>query len=289
MSAGRSVEVAMRTWWLWASVVALCVSPTLAEARERARERGDGGGGRSSAERRSERGSRDRGASSRDNSDHATRRQERPRELPSWAPRHRSDSGAGAGWHSSPNARSDRREGSRFSSGWARGDNRRDDIRRDDNRRDDNHSRQTFRGAPRYDWPSRSFRHAPRYPSYYRYGYYHRHGYYFPRYYFDYDSYPTYASVRVLVEPDEAEVYVDGYYAGIVDDFDGILQRLNLTPGSHEITLRLDGYQTWSAEVYGEPGSTVSLHHDMVPGAGGPEVEEYSNEGEYDGPEAPQP
>ena len=37
--------------------------------------------------------------------------------------------------------------------------------------------------------------------------------------------------VRVLVEPTETRVYVDGYYAGVVDDFDGIFQRLNLVPG----------------------------------------------------------
>src|SRR5687768_16633999 len=34
------------------------------------------------------------------------------------------------------------------------------------------------------------------------------------------------AEVRVLVTPADAAVYVDGYYAGVVDDFDGILQRL---------------------------------------------------------------
>ena len=126
---------------------------------------------------------------------------------------------------------------------------------------------------PRRGWPAYRYR-VPRYPSYYRYGYYQRRGYYYPRYYFDYDSYPTHSSVRLLVDPSEAEVYVDGYYAGVVDDFDGIFQRLNLTPGSHDITLRLDGYETWSAEVYATPGDTLKLHHDMIPGASGPEYGE---------------
>ena len=31
--------------------------------------------------------------------------------------------------------------------------------------------------------------------------------------------------------PSEARVYVDGYYAGTVDDFDGLFQRLNVSPG----------------------------------------------------------
>jgi len=78
-------------------------------------------------------------------------------------------------------------------------------------------------------------------------------------------------SVRVLVDPSEARVYVDGYYAGTVDDFDGLFQRLDVSPGRHEITLRLDGYRTWSAEVYATPDSTLELHHEMIPGASGPE------------------
>src|SRR6266542_229436 len=41
------------------------------------------------------------------------------------------------------------------------------------------------------------------------------------------------AQVRVLATPKEAAVYVDGYYAGIVDDFDGMLQSLPLSPGGH--------------------------------------------------------
>jgi hypothetical protein len=48
----------------------------------------------------------------------------------------------------------------------------------------------------------------------------------------------------VDVKPKEAAVYVDGYYAGIVDDFDGFFQRLTVSPGQHELTLYLDGYRT---------------------------------------------
>ena len=33
-------------------------------------------------------------------------------------------------------------------------------------------------------------------------------------------------SLRVIVDPEKTRVYVDGYYAGIADDFDGIFQRL---------------------------------------------------------------
>ena len=44
-------------------------------------------------------------------------------------------------------------------------------------------------------------------------------------------------TVRLEVEPEETEVYVDGYYAGVVDSYDGFFQRLHLPPGEHDIEL----------------------------------------------------
>ena len=43
--------------------------------------------------------------------------------------------------------------------------------------------------------------------------------------------YPAESDLRITVKPKEASVYVDGYFAGKVDDFDGALQRLHVTPG----------------------------------------------------------
>jgi hypothetical protein len=40
-----------------------------------------------------------------------------------------------------------------------------------------------------------------------------------------------------MARPEEAAVYVDGFYAGIVDDFDGVFQKLLLPPGDHTIVL----------------------------------------------------
>ncbi len=75
-------------------------------------------------------------------------------------------------------------------------------------------------------------------------------------------------AVRVLVDPSEARVYVDGYYAGAVDDFDGLFQRLNVSPGRHEIALKLEGYKTHRVRVYVAPESTLKLHYDMQKGQG---------------------
>jgi PEGA domain len=101
---------------------------------------------------------------------------------------------------------------------------------------------------------------GPWYPSPYAYGYY-------PRF-----AGPE-ADVRVLVKPNNAEVYVDGYYAGIVDDFDGIFQRLRLPPGEHEITLRLDGYRTVHQRLYLTRDSTYKLRYTMQPLAPGETTE----------------
>src|SRR5688572_17263607 len=55
-------------------------------------------------------------------------------------------------------------------------------------------------------------------------------------------GYDVSSSVRLQVSPREAEVYVDGYYAGKVDNFDGTFQRLHLEPGDHEVQLFMPGH-----------------------------------------------
>ena len=72
------------------------------------------------------------------------------------------------------------------------------------------------------------------------------------------------AELRVQAKPKEAAVYVDGFYAGIVDDFDGIFQRLLLPPGGHAITLYLAGYRTINRSLYLRPHATTTLHETMA-------------------------
>ena len=75
--------------------------------------------------------------------------------------------------------------------------------------------------------------------------------------------------VRVLATPEQAGVYVDGFYAGVVDDFDGALQRLPVTPGGHAITLYLEGYRTVTRHIAATADSTVTLKitmHNVRPG-----------------------
>ena len=72
------------------------------------------------------------------------------------------------------------------------------------------------------------------------------------------------AGLRIQATPRETEVYVDGARAGIVDDYDGIFQRLHLTPGEHEITLYLPGFRTWREYRYFGPRSDTKILHTML-------------------------
>ncbi|MGE3470828.1 MAG: PEGA domain-containing protein [Vicinamibacterales bacterium] len=76
-------------------------------------------------------------------------------------------------------------------------------------------------------------------------------------------------SARLRVSPTSAEVYVDGYMAGVVDDFDGFFQRLDVAPGEHELTFYLDGFQTVTQRVLFQPGRTLDIRYDMQPLAPG--------------------
>ena len=73
------------------------------------------------------------------------------------------------------------------------------------------------------------------------------------------------ASLRLQVSPRETEVFVDGYYAGTVDDFDGFFQRLHLEPGEHEVTLYLPGHRTVTQKILLQPGGTFRIRHTMEP------------------------
>jgi hypothetical protein len=78
-----------------------------------------------------------------------------------------------------------------------------------------------------------------------------------------------YSHVRLDVEPEDAQVYVDGYYAGVVDNFDGVFQRLTLHAGPHLIEVRKDGYRPLAIELSLYPGQTVTYRRMMEPAGAG--------------------
>ena len=87
-----------------------------------------------------------------------------------------------------------------------------------------------------------------------------------------YYGYPE-GSIRLEVTPRDAEVYVDGYYAGTVDDFDGAFQRLRVEPGEHEIEVYREGFRPFRQKVYLTPDKTFRIRQPLAPLAQGEQSE----------------
>jgi hypothetical protein len=108
-----------------------------------------------------------------------------------------------------------------------------------------------------YAWYD-NYYYDPYYPTY-SYPSYYGGGVYQSRY-----NYPT-GEIRLQVRPRHAEVYVDGYYAGRVDDFDGFLQGLRIEEGPHTIEIVAPGYETLTFNVRIQPGRKIDYRGDLRP------------------------
>jgi hypothetical protein len=73
------------------------------------------------------------------------------------------------------------------------------------------------------------------------------------------------SNVRLDIKPKQAAVYVDGYFAGQVDDFDGVFQRLHVMPGQHELIVYLAGYHSLHEQLYLSPNATRKISAKMEP------------------------
>jgi hypothetical protein len=66
-------------------------------------------------------------------------------------------------------------------------------------------------------------------------------------------------SLRVKVSPSDAQVYVDGVLQGVVDDFDGLRNHLEVPMGDHKIEIKKDGYETLTGDVTVEADKTLTF------------------------------
>jgi hypothetical protein len=80
---------------------------------------------------------------------------------------------------------------------------------------------------------------------------------------------PAISEARLQVKPNDAEVFVDGYYVGRVDSFDGVFQRLDLPPGEHELVIYRDGYHTYHQKNLFRPGEGYKIQAVLEPLAAG--------------------
>ena len=101
------------------------------------------------------------------------------------------------------------------------------------------------------------------YSSYGGYGYgaggYGYPGYYPGRAFSDFDT----GYLRLRVSPRQAQVFVDGYFAGEVDDYDGIVQGLKLESGTYHIEIVAPGYETLEFDVRIIPGQKIQYRGDL--------------------------
>jgi len=103
--------------------------------------------------------------------------------------------------------------------------------------------------------------------AYYPYGYYGYGGYANtppPQSYVSAQPGVAYGGVQIQGAPPDGQVFVDGYYVGIVDDFDGVGQHINLEAGPHRIEIRLQGQPAVSFDVNVTAGQTITYHAGLV-------------------------
>ena len=76
-------------------------------------------------------------------------------------------------------------------------------------------------------------------------------------------------AARLQVTPKDTQVFIDGYFVGRADEFDGALQRLRVDAGEHELQLYLDGYRTLRQPVLFRREGTITIKHAMEAVAAG--------------------
>jgi hypothetical protein len=94
----------------------------------------------------------------------------------------------------------------------------------------------------------------------------------YPAYGYPYPYYSG-ADLRIQAQPREAEVYVDGYLVGTVDNFDGTFQRLQMPLGEHEVTLYSPTYRSLSQRMLFRPGQSYKMKTVMQPLGSGEQPE----------------
>jgi hypothetical protein len=75
-------------------------------------------------------------------------------------------------------------------------------------------------------------------------------------------SYPE-CGIRLMVKPRDAQVYVDGFYVGVVDEFDGVFQKLKVEEGPHRLEIRKDGFEALTFEIRATYDHTIKVRGEL--------------------------
>ena len=73
--------------------------------------------------------------------------------------------------------------------------------------------------------------------------------------------------LKIAATPSRAAVFVDGQYAGHVDEFDGVGKAMLLTPGQHHLRIALPGYLPFDTMVDLRPQQKLKIQTDLVKGS----------------------
>ena len=159
------------------------------------------------------------------------------------------------------------------------------DRQREEHRRNDRRDRRNYRDHRGHHWGNNYYRHH-RHHSYCGHvwgGYYdswgwghYRHRSYYPWYwpwwptiYVEKDRYSAddgWGALDLDVRPERAEIYLDGQYIGIADEYDGFPSYLWLEKGTYDLAIYLDGYETIFRQVSIYPGIVIDIGDRMRSG-----------------------
>src|SRR6516164_9889208 len=73
--------------------------------------------------------------------------------------------------------------------------------------------------------------------------------------------------LKIAATPHDAAVFVDGQYAGHVDEFDGVGKAMLLTPGQHRLHIALPGYLPFDTMVDVRPQQKLKIQTDLAKGS----------------------
>jgi PEGA domain len=76
------------------------------------------------------------------------------------------------------------------------------------------------------------------------------------------------ATVKIVVNPTRAAVFVDGLFVGHVGEFDGAGRGMLVAPGTHTIKIALPGYQTFETQISPLANQKVEVKTDLVKAGG---------------------
>jgi hypothetical protein len=69
--------------------------------------------------------------------------------------------------------------------------------------------------------------------------------------------------LHLELEPRNAQVHIDGFYVGTVDDFRRVIPGRSVEAGPHRVELRASGYQTAAFDVLILPNETITYRADL--------------------------